>query len=49
MKAAFLTILSRYPTPAELDLMLPEAKTGRDGVKNIIYALLNSNEFIFIL
>ena len=49
VKAAFLTILSRYPTPAELDLMLPEAKTGRDGVKNIIYALLNSNEFIFIL
>lgn len=49
VKAAFLTILSRYPTPAELDLMLPEAKQGRDGVKNIIYALLNSNEFIFIL
>ena len=49
VKAAFLTILSRYPTPAELDLMLPEAKAGRDGVKNIIYALLNSNEFIFIL
>lgn len=49
VKAAFLTILSRYPTPAELDLMLPEAKKGRDGVKNIIYALLNSNEFIFIL
>lgn len=49
VKAAFLTILSRNPTPAELDLMLPEAKKGRDGVKNIIYALLNSNEFIFIL
>ena len=49
VKAAFLTILSRYPTPAELDLMLLEAKAGRDGIKNIIYALLNSNEFIFIL
>ena len=49
VKAAFLTILSRYPTPAEMDLMLPEAKKGRDGIKNIIYALLNSNEFIFIL
>jgi hypothetical protein len=49
VKAAFLTILSRQPTPAEMDLMLPEAKKGRDGVKNIIYALLNSNEFIFIL
>jgi hypothetical protein len=49
VKAAFLTILSRNPTPAELDLMLPEAKKGRDGIKNIIYALLNSNEFIFIL
>lgn len=49
VKAAFLTILSREPTPAELDLMLPEAKKGRDGLKNIIYALLNSNEFIFIL
>lgn len=49
VRAAFLTILSRPPTPAELDLMLPEAKKGRDGMKNIIYALLNSNEFIFIL
>jgi len=49
VKAAFITILSRPPTPAELDLMLPEAKKGRDGIKNIIYALLNSNEFIFIL
>jgi hypothetical protein len=49
VKAAFLTILSRNPTPAEIDLMLPEAKKGRDGIKNMIYALLNSNEFIFIL
>jgi Protein of unknown function (DUF1549)/Protein of unknown function (DUF1553) len=49
VKAAFITILSRNPTPAEIDLMLPEAKNGRDGIKNIIYALLNSNEFIFIL
>ena len=48
MKAAFLAILTRYPTPAEMDLMLAEAKKGRDGVKNMIYALLNSNEFIFI-
>lgn len=49
VKAAFLAILTRYPTPAEMDLMLAEAKKGRDGVKNMIYALLNSNEFIFIL
>jgi Protein of unknown function (DUF1549)/Protein of unknown function (DUF1553) len=49
VKAAFLAILTRYPTPAEMDLMLPEAKKGRDGIKNIIYALLNTNEFIFIL
>lgn len=49
VKAAFLAILTRYPTPAELDLMLPEAKKGREGIKNIIYALLNSNEFMFIL
>ncbi|MES2709728.1 MAG: DUF1549 domain-containing protein [Verrucomicrobiota bacterium] len=49
VKAAFLTVLSRQPSPAELDLMVPEAKKGRDGIKNILYALLNSNEFIFIL
>lgn len=49
VKAAFLGILTRYPTPAELDLMLPEAKKGREGIKNILYALLNSNEFMFIL
>jgi hypothetical protein len=49
VKAAFLAILTRYPTPAELELMVAEAKKGREGIKNIIYALLNSNEFIFIL
>lgn len=49
VKAAFLFILTRYPTPAEMDLMLTEAKKGREGIKNMIYALLNSNEFIFIL
>jgi hypothetical protein len=49
VKAAFLSILTRYPTPAEMDLMLPEAKKGREGIKNIIYALLNSNEFMFEL
>jgi hypothetical protein len=49
VKAAFLSILTRYPTPAEMDLMLAEAKKGREGVKNIIFALLNSNEFVFIL
>lgn len=49
VKAAFLAILTRYPTPAELDLLVPEAKKGREGIKNILYALLNSNEFIFIL
>ncbi len=49
MKAAFLGILTRYPTPAELDLMAPEAKKGREGIKNVLYALLNSNEFMFIL
>jgi hypothetical protein len=49
VKAAFIAILTRYPTPAELDLMLPEAKKGREGIKNMIYALLNSNEFMFVL
>lgn len=49
VKAAFLAILTRYPSPAEMDLMLTEAKKGREGIKNMIYALLNSNEFIFIL
>ncbi len=49
VKAAFLSILTRYPTPAELELMLPEAKKGREGIKNILYALLNSNEFMFVL
>jgi hypothetical protein len=49
VKAAFLAILTRYPTPAEIELMLPEAKKGNSGIKNIIYALLNSNEFMFVL
>ncbi len=49
VEAAFLAVLTRKPTPAEMEIMLPEAKKGREGVKNIIYALLNSNEFIFTL
>ena len=49
VKAAFLSVLSRQPSPAELELMTPEAAKGRDGIKNILYALLNSSEFIFIL
>lgn len=49
VKAAFLAVLSREPTPAELELMTPEAARGREGIKNILYALLNSSEFIFIL
>ncbi|MFN5960162.1 MAG: DUF1549 domain-containing protein [Verrucomicrobiota bacterium] len=49
VKAAFLAVLTRYPTPAELDLLVPEAKKGREGIKNILYVLLNSNEFMFIL
>jgi hypothetical protein len=49
VKAAFLAVLTRYPSPAELDLLVPEAKKGREGIKNILYVLLNSNEFMFIL
>jgi hypothetical protein len=45
----FLSILSRRPTPEEKSLALEEIKTnGNAGYGNIIWALVNTREFLFL-
>jgi hypothetical protein len=46
----YLATLSRYPTAAERDLCLAAAKRANDrsrGLQNVLWALLNSNEFVY--
>jgi hypothetical protein len=45
----FMSILTRHPTTREKRLAYMEANTnGKVGVGNIIWALLNTREFLFI-
>lgn len=48
LNAIFLTILSRPANEVEVATLETEAKKGQAGLKNIIHALLNSSEFMFI-
>ena len=44
-----LAILSRPPTDAELEWMLPEVQAhGDTGLRNLAAALLMSSEFLFL-
>jgi hypothetical protein len=47
----YLTILSRYPTPAEIQTALGYAKTSglrsREAALDLAWALLNSSEFVY--
>lgn len=46
----YLTILSRYPTPDELETVASygQSKTkGRDALADVIWSLINSDEFIY--
>ncbi|MGD8452533.1 MAG: DUF1553 domain-containing protein [Phycisphaerae bacterium] len=51
VRALYLTILSRYPTPAELEAV--DAYLNADGVdrrqavNDVVWALINSKEFVF--
>ena len=55
VEAIFLSILSRYPTPEERSIAQRSLKRDRNddsveqaGYANLIWALLNTREFMFI-
>ena len=48
IKAIYLTILTRLPTPTEKNTWLAEVKQTKSGItKDLIWMLVNSNEFLF--
>lgn len=48
VEALFLSVLSRKPTLAEKDIAKRALSSGDDGYSNMIWALINTREFIFI-
>lgn len=49
VERAYLSILNRYPTPAERVACIKEIdRDPRKGTANVIWALLNTREFLFI-
>jgi len=48
-KILYLSILTRFPTKKEIEIIQKEVKKyGDKGYENIIWALLNSREFLFV-
>lgn len=43
-----LSILSRRPTAEEKGLLLPEIADGDQGLSNVVWALLNTRQFLFV-
>jgi len=48
VEALFVSVLSRRPTLAEKDIAKRALSGGEDGYANMIWALINTREFIFI-
>lgn len=48
VEAMFLSILNRRPTLAEKDIAKRALGSGDDGYANMIWALINTREFIFV-
>lgn len=48
VEALFVSVLSRRPTLAEKDIAKRALSGGDDGYANMIWALINTREFIFI-
>jgi len=46
-RAVYLAILSRIPTPAEASAWNKAASSGL-SIQDLVYALINSKQFIFI-
>lgn len=45
---AFMCILTRKPSDVEKEIFLPEVKKGRDGLRNMVAALVNTSEFMHL-
>jgi len=43
-----MSVLNRRPTLAEKDIAKRALATGDDGYANMIWALINTREFIFV-
>ncbi|MCB1278394.1 DUF1549 domain-containing protein [Prosthecobacter sp.] len=48
VEALFISILNRRPTLAEKDIAKRALSSGDDGYANMIWALINTREFIFV-
>ena len=48
VEALFVSVLSRRPTLAEKDIAKRALSGGEDGYANMIWALINTREFIFV-
>ena len=49
VEVLFLSFLSRYPNPTEMSVAINELKNnGTNGIENLIWALANTREFLFI-
>ena len=48
LDAAYLAVLSRKPTTEEKAIWNKAANTSASAVEDLLYALLNSKQFIFI-
>lgn len=48
VEAMFLSILNRRPTLSEKDIAKRALSSGDDGYANMIWALINTREFIFV-
>jgi hypothetical protein len=48
VEALFMSVLNRRPTLAEKDIAKRALATGDDGYANMIWALINTREFIFV-
>jgi hypothetical protein len=48
VEALFMSVLSRRPTLSEKDIAQRALSSGDDGYANMIWALINTREFIFV-
>lgn len=48
VEAAYMTILSRKPTAKEKEAWLKSQEAGLSGMEDLVFALLNTQQFIFI-
>ena len=49
VKAMFMTILNRVPTPEESQIAVEEVKrAGVPGYGNVVWSLVNTREFLFV-